>query len=592
MRKRTWAAVVLAALCLGLLAGCTVDVEKAVEKAKRLEGDGQHAEAVKQYERALEAEPDNVSIQYALYEAAIRANPDSETAWVELLTFCEEQDNRAIALEMLLEYRGQLPESEQVQALIGRYRPTAPSIVYKEEGQFPPIAEFHDDVPVTAVVETTFRVYYDPNQNLGPWVDEIRYKINGEKHQEEYTHNTNNRTFSQNPSLYFSQPGTYNVEMQGYSSECDMLTATNTTRFTIPEDCVGKVTADPTGGSYDTLGGVRLSTDHEDSTIYYTTDGTDPVVWDARGLPTVQGTVCTGDIAMDPGVTSISARCVNSGGIVGELFQATYELKSSHPKIIQRNGGFATDGRYIYLASNHGLFRQNYDGTDETRIFEGRISSVAVLDSGKLLFCATPVVKFNQQNPYYVYYYDNGDIQRSNGRTGEVRVRAIGNAAYVDGRFVPFGDAEEPTISEAQGKATIFNDSYNVYQTLEKIDVSGPDGSNYRTIIDKYNSDEPIGIVDVHALWDDKLIYSTYYHESIRGKHYDSNPPINHYYVLNLSTGERHGCPELEAVLDELSKKGDPFNVLGFTEDSVYYYKEAYINDQRDREWIRMDFTW
>ena len=587
---KKYGAALLLVLCLLMMSGCSINVEETMEKAQDLMYDDDYAGAAELYKKVLDQEPENEYALECLYHARVYADFTDADAWVDFLTLMAEKNYRYEALDAISAAEGKLPQDEEVQSLLSRFRPPTPWFFYKNEDWRPPSSEIHDGDTFDTALETAFFIQYGMDYTAGPWVTQICYSINGEERTVDFNDSRDDSIFSVNPSIFLTKPGNYTVEMRAYAEREQLWSGSRTVEFSIPEDCVGKVALSVPGGSYETLGGVQLSTEHEGSTIYYTTDGTDPVAWGENGETTIQGTPYSGMISLDPGTTTVSARCVNEGGIVGELASATYEVKSSHPYVAQVFNLMGTDGRFIYLGTNHGLIRTNYDGSDETTIFTGRINDIVVLQNGKVVFNATPKVEFNQQNPYYVYYYENGKIDRSNGRTGGVSLRGVGNRLYLGDTMLQ-GDGEEP-LNDAQLAAKIVSDKYNISNPgTDDIVVSDPDGSNQRTVV--YGKELGVGVVQAHALMGDKLVYSTYYHKSYKGKYYDSDPPIYHFYVMDLTTGESSPRPELDAIFNEQAKKNtDSYNVGGFTSDAVYYWKRAYIDKQEDIEWVRVPFEW
>lgn len=598
MKRRYFIILLTVVLCLGILAGCGVNVEKTLEKAEQLESNGEYAKAAVQYEKILSAEPDNIDAKRRLYTARVEADFSDAAAWIDFLTEMEAANNPVLPRDLLLRAQGNVPQDEEVQQLISKFMPPTPRLYYNLGTGYPGIGSFSGNTPRTSLLETAFEIHYDSDFR-GFYTQKVWYSINGKEKTIDYIkprRTMQNPYFSDMESIFFSTPGTYTVEVKSYIPELDMWTKPErAAEFTIPADCVGTVILSKPGGSYDTLGGLDLTTEHGESTIYYTLDGSDPVVWDERGFPTMQGKKFSGVIALNQGTNTLSARCVNAGGIVGELTQATYDVKSISPSVVQRSRIMDTDGRFIYLATKHGLIRQNYDGSDEGLLFEGQVNSVAALSSGKVAFNATPEKKFNQENPYYVYYYDNGKIERSNGRTDFVSVRAVGDALYTSNvGFVPFGDTTEPALTDAQKKASFFNEKYNVYSSnFTTIEVSATDGTNRRTIIDPSTAGEKVSVVTAYALMGDKLIYSTYWSDlNAKGVSHDRCTAITRYYVVDLSTGQTRTLPELNTEIVGFNNQTREPEVQGFTSNAVYYSKGTYINGQKDYEWIRKEFNW
>ncbi len=562
--KKPLSFLLVAIVSFGLMTGCAVKVEKALQKAEEYETAENWEKAVKQYEKALKAEPENTEIRRDYYMAKIMADVENEENWVTFLEFCEKEGMHSFVLDILYDTRGRVPGSDRVKSLLSDYRPPAPYLNYYREGYIPPIGSFYADKPVTSAVETAFFLSYTYAEDYIPWADEIRYTINGEEHAEPYRHNNNNRIFTINPTRHFTTPGHYKIEMSSYASEYDLSSSTQTVEFTIPEECVGTVSASTPGGTYDTLGSIQLSTTADGVTVYYTTDGSDPVLWDDRGKAEIKGKKYTGVIPLDVGETTISARAVNAGGIISALCRETYAVQSAHAAVAHYAMSWQTDGHFMYNASQEGVFRYNMDGTGKTCIFEGQVSDMAVMTGGKVAFYATPEKKYNKNNRYYVYYYDNGKIDRSQGSPSTAKLEAIGNRLYINEYYNPWtGESDQP-MTDAQKKALLCTDQYNIYisGTPRGLEVSAPDGSNWRVLQKFPEKPKRSGHFTIHALNGTKLLYSTYYSS------YPSDEPGElHYYVMDITTGEYHATPELDAVRSTFCA----------TDSGAYYLKDGVL---------------
>lgn len=611
-KNRTFSALLAAALGLGMLAGCGVNVEKATEQANEAAETGDYATAIEQYEKVLEAEPDNAEVRMALCMAQVRANPTDPSAWETLIATIDELDWADEIPTLLEELRDKHPtDNQEIRQLLWNYRPNAPHLVYRGTGGRDFI---NDGDSYEQIIEAA--VLMPPTSGGNP--DSIRYSINGKETSEHRYPCVGVNDFDgiesllKNHHVYFSTPGTYKVEMTCTITSYALDSNPAVVTFSIPADCVGTVDFSVPGGVYPTLGGVDVTTNHPDSTIYFTTDGTDPVQWDEYGYPTISGKICGGSVPLDVGTTTVSARCVNSGGIVGELAQATYEVQSNHTKIVY-SGRFkstsymADDGRYIYLATAEGLYRYDYDGSHETKLYDGICKDIDILDTGEYFFCATPETNPNRLNdptrPFYIYWGKNGVIE-SKALNGATEVHAVGNTAYYGGGvyYIPeISSGESRLETEAQKEAALYNDEYNVYYAnyvspYYQIEISDPDGSN-RRVVAQFHRDS-VGHVSYRALMGSKLLYCTYYQETYRGK--NVGDPVYHYYVLDLATGEQHGCPELEERQNAINHPGGvshELDFIGFTEDAAYYRMPAGqpVNDAdvaTSAGCARMTFNW
>lgn len=131
-KNRTFSALLAAALGLGMLAGCGVNVEKATEQANKAAETGDYATAIEQYEKVLEAEPDNAEVRMALCMAQVRANPTDPSAWETLIATIDELDWADEIPTLLEELRDKHPtDNQEIRQLLWNYRPNAPHLVYR-----------------------------------------------------------------------------------------------------------------------------------------------------------------------------------------------------------------------------------------------------------------------------------------------------------------------------------------------------------------------------------------------------------------------------------------------------------------------------
>lgn len=572
------------------LVGCGVDVEASLEKAQQLENTGDYAGAAEQYEKILEEEPENEQVMNNLMIAQVRADPTSAEAWISALA-----QKKLSMSGLIAEYKDQLPlENETVAELLTDYAPLAPALFYHHgENVLGISSKVVDGGTVDTLLETAFQVPMpEENSFHAAYPDRVDYTLNGETYTYPYQETLDPNSFSSNASIWFSTPGTYTITATAYSSEYNLTSEPYQLTFTIPEDCVGQVAASELGGEYDFLPGVNLTSTQEGSTIYYTLDGTDPVVWEESGLPTVQGEPYTGYVTFGTGTVVLSARCVNAGGIVGPLLQETYQISDKKPIVKNARKSVCTDGKFLYIGDNRGMFRYNYDLTEPLQIYECQVYDADVLPSGRLAFCATPEMEFHKDNPYYMFYYENGDLQNSNRLLDKVPVEVLDGAMYIAGSYhEEYSDGPDVVGDFSDSANLIGNESYWVQTSgITQIVVYDAGGTNKRIVADAATSfDEPVSVLTVRALNGSKLLFETYYQEYLRGQ--KIGEPVSHFYVLDLATGERKACPELDAAYLEQQAQWSDYKVEleGATGDGVIWS----ATDGFDRRnWIRTEFAW
>ena len=161
----------------------------------------------------------------------------------------------------------------------------------------------------------------------------------------------------QNPTHTYSAPGTYTVTLTA-TNLAGSDTVTKTSYITVLDTIAPTVSTNLAGGNYNTAQTVTLTTtDASPTTIYYTTDGTDP---------TSSSTQYTGPINIDT-TTTLKFMAIDTAGNQGTTQTETYNIDTTAPTV-QANplGGNYNTAQSVVLTANDENPTTIYYTTDGT----------------------------------------------------------------------------------------------------------------------------------------------------------------------------------------------------------------------------------
>ncbi|WP_321423205.1 PKD domain-containing protein [uncultured Methanobacterium sp.] len=138
---------------------------------------------------------------------------------------------------------------------------------------------------------------------------------------------------AQNPTHTYTTPGTYTVTLT-VTNSAGNNTIITTSYITVLNNTAPNVTATPDAGIYNTTQTVTLTSDQPGSTIYYTTDGSDPTnASNSNRVP------YSNPIPINT-TTNLNYAAVNTGGVGSSRYNKTYVIDSSIPTVtVNPEGG-------------------------------------------------------------------------------------------------------------------------------------------------------------------------------------------------------------------------------------------------------------
>ena len=572
--------ILAAALCIGLLSGCGASIEKTMAKGEELYNNGDYAGAVEQYEKVLEKDPNNEPAKKMLTEARLRQDPANAEAWV---SFLETEENDQTVLETLKEYVESRPsDNEELNKLLEKYAPATPYLYYNTSYDEGYQKEMICSKEYEQSMEAAFFCESEDGEDARLKPDVINYTINGEEFSVRYSYPDGEDLFKTSECVYFGQPGEYEVVASSYNEEYGLRSAPSTVVFTIPEDAVSKIKVSVPGGEYETLEAISMSVDNELHTIYYTLDGTDPIMGETYGKYTIQGSEYhNGYIVLPQGKTTLSARCISDSGVIGELVQETYDVKTIPAMVTNRIGRLATDGRFVYIATDKGVRQLKNDGTGEQKITLTPTTRITVMPNGKVAFFGSGGGVYNLG-----YYYDETLEWSKEEVFAYDDLFAYGNALYVGDDYVKYYSSDPKTVfTQAQKNSFFFNQKYcflkdeDDYQTFF---VCKADGSDYKMAVDVNIFPERADELEPLAIKGNTVVFVC--KRMSEGVSFDT---IHHYYTLNLDTGAIAACTKLNEKLDAARAEGKTYELIGFGNNAAYFWTDdSMIN------WTRIAQEW
>lgn len=316
-------------------------------------------------------------------------------------------------------------------------------------------------------------------------------------------------------------------------------------------------------------------------TVWYTLDGTDPLFNSALGSNLNNGTELTEDeLTLPTGKTTVSARCITESGLVSPLIQATYSISRTFDSASTR---VAWDDSFEYVVGLGGAFHY-YDRTTGERLgslSDNQTAAISVIYgtvSGKEAYGdnatvgwlaaadvqSTTIYVRESSGRAYVVEYQNGK------RTGTRQLSApkipeiVGNCwMNYQGETLKLKDDDSVIgTEEVAKKAQLMVPGYALwsdYETLSGSVWTGWEHEYYIKACDPNGDNERI-------LWttqEDQIILDAMTEDIVffhcGGKH----------YILILDTGEVVSNPYLN--------DGDA--VWGYTPDAVYVSGERITVD-------------
>ena len=195
----------------------------------------------------------------------------------------------------------------------------------------------------------------------------------------------------QNPTYTYTTPGTYTVT-ETVTGPGGNNTITLTNVITVFNSTPPNVTASPDTGIYSGTQNVTLTSDQPGSTIYYTTDGSNPQT-SPTSIP------YSSPIPINS-TTTLQYAAVNQGGVWSTRYSKTYTIDTLSPTASSNlNGGTYNTTQTATLTSNDPNATIYY--TEDTT--NPITSSTKVLYTGPINISNTTTLRYAALNPFGVW---------------------------------------------------------------------------------------------------------------------------------------------------------------------------------------------
>lgn len=326
---------------------------------------------------------------------------------------------------------------------------------------------------------------------------------------------------------------------------------------------------------------LNLSFDGTDgATVYYTLDGSDPLIISVAGANLSRGTqLSEGTLVLLPGTYTVTARCITDDGLVSPMIQETFHVQLNFDSASMQ---IEEDGSYEYYCDGKGaLMRYNKATGKFENIFNQRVTHLAVFtivvqgESGNGLLPESEVRADEKQiTKTYIYArVSNGRVYRTSSIDGVVEpweevsgadticrvglgwYRTTEDDPYFGYRNHAFWNhvEQQQSTEEVAEKADVLLNSTAIYCTSQycyetenrgyRVYACDDFGNNERIL---WSNETVRPIID--AISGDNLLYH------YRGENGDVH------MVYNMKTGEHYANPFV--------KVGDV--VAGYTSSAVY----------------------
>ena len=219
----------------------------------------------------------------------------------------------------------------------------------------------------------------------------------------------------------------------------------------------------PASGTGLTLGAQQQITITSDAgaTIYYTTDGSDPVPGTSSSIQSGETVPVTADSYSD--VITVKAVAQTDGKDLSDVASATYTV--IYPYCVlegqtqnRSDNRYVTDIRVSYASGTEFFRGSGYSQEQNRPIYEKHLDQVIVCRQGDLL---KPVIGYEGHHMHKYVYVDwdkDGVFEVANGTAGQKNWGELVSYSYIDGKGSDGSDSNKDNIDEPLGSFEIPTD--------------------------------------------------------------------------------------------------------------------------------------
>ena len=205
-----------------------------------------------------------------------------------------------------------------------------------------------------------------------------------------------NTSTDENPTHTYTKPGTYTVTLTITNSYGN---STTTSTITVLDTTSPTVTSNLNNGTYNTTQNVTLTStdDSGNSTIYYTTDGTDPTNSTTRTTYTQPITINT--------TTTLRYAAVDSSNNWSSIYNQNYTIDTTSPTASAnvKSGTYNTNKAVTLSMSENGTIYYTTDGTTPTTNSKKYTGPITISSTTTLRYIAVDLA--GNTSPIYTTKY-------------------------------------------------------------------------------------------------------------------------------------------------------------------------------------------